>query len=147
MTPLTHVLLGAVIMGDVIAGLFFVRFWKVTGDRFFLFFAASFIGIAVSRVVVDEGVPPFGYEPLGRSGFCPICSSSPAFCIEEHQHKDEPDPLSYGLRACLQGESPVKQLRRIRELTELTILATDGDIGSVQEVYLTIATGRSAIWW
>ncbi len=29
----------------------------------------------------------------------------------------------------------MKQLRRIRELTELTILATDGEIGSVQEVY------------
>jgi sporulation protein YlmC with PRC-barrel domain len=29
----------------------------------------------------------------------------------------------------------VKQLRRIRELTELTILAADGEIGSVQEVY------------
>ena len=65
MTPLTHVLLGAVIMGDVIAGLFFVRYWKITGDRFFLFFAASFIAVAVSRVVVDEDVPPFGYEPFG----------------------------------------------------------------------------------
>jgi uncharacterized protein DUF5985 len=65
MTPLTHVLLGAVIMGDLIAGLFFVRFWKRTGDRFFLFFAASFVAIAVSRVVVDEGIPPFGYEPFG----------------------------------------------------------------------------------
>jgi sporulation protein YlmC with PRC-barrel domain len=29
----------------------------------------------------------------------------------------------------------VKQLRRIRELTELTILAADGEIGSVQELY------------
>jgi len=29
----------------------------------------------------------------------------------------------------------VKQLRRVRELTELTILGTDGEIGSVQEVY------------
>ena len=29
----------------------------------------------------------------------------------------------------------MKQLRRIRELTELTILATDGEIGSLQEVY------------
>ena len=29
----------------------------------------------------------------------------------------------------------MKQLRRIRELTELTILASDGEIGSVQEVY------------
>ena len=65
MTPLTHVLLCAVIMGDVIVGLFFVRFWKLTGDRFFLFFAASFVAIAVSRVVVDENLPPVGYEPLG----------------------------------------------------------------------------------
>jgi hypothetical protein len=65
MTPLTHVLLGAVIMGDLVASLFFVRFWKITGDRFFLFFSASFIAIAVSRVVVDEGIPPVGYEPLG----------------------------------------------------------------------------------
>jgi hypothetical protein len=63
MTPLTQVLLGAVIMGDVIAALFFVRYWKMTGDRFFLFFAASFVAIAVSRVVVDEGLPPVGYEP------------------------------------------------------------------------------------
>jgi hypothetical protein len=65
MTPLTHVLLGAVIMGDIIAGLFFLRFWRITGDRFFLFFAASFVAIAVSRVVVDEQIPPIGYEPLG----------------------------------------------------------------------------------
>ena len=65
MTPLTHILLGAVIMGDLVASLFFVRFWKITGDRFFLFFAASFFAIAMSRVVVDEGIPPFGYEPLG----------------------------------------------------------------------------------
>jgi hypothetical protein len=65
MTPLTHVLLGAVVMGDLIAALFFVRFWKATRDRFFLFFAASFVAIAVSRVVVDEGVPPFGHEALG----------------------------------------------------------------------------------
>jgi Family of unknown function (DUF5985) len=65
MTPVTQVLLGAVIMGDVIVALFFVRYWKLTRDRFFLFFAASFVAIAVSRVVVDEGLPPFGYEPFG----------------------------------------------------------------------------------
>ncbi|HKT35563.1 MAG TPA: DUF5985 family protein [Nitrospira sp.] len=53
MTILTQVLLGAVVMGDAI------------GDRLFLFFAASFAADAVSRVVVDEYVPPFGYEPLG----------------------------------------------------------------------------------
>lgn len=65
MTPLAQILLGAVIMGDLIAALFFVRFWKMTGDRFFLFFSASFVSIAVSRVVVDENVPPFGMEPVG----------------------------------------------------------------------------------
>ena len=65
MTPLTQILLGAVVMGDFIASLFFVRYWKITGDRFFLFFAASFIAIAVSRVVVDEGIPPVGFEPFG----------------------------------------------------------------------------------
>ena len=65
MTPLTHVLLGAVIMGDVVAALFFVRYWKMTRDRFFLFFAASFLAVAVSRLVVDEGIPPLGHEALG----------------------------------------------------------------------------------
>jgi hypothetical protein len=65
MKPVTDILLGAVIMGDVIAAVFFVRYWRLTGDRFFLFFSASFIAIAVSRVVVDENLPPVGYEPFG----------------------------------------------------------------------------------
>jgi hypothetical protein len=65
MMPFTLVLLGAVVMGNAIAALFFVRFWKMTGDRFFLFFAASFVADAVSRVVVDQGIPPFGHEALG----------------------------------------------------------------------------------
>jgi len=58
-------LLGAIVMGDMIAGLFFVRYWKVTGDRFFLFFAASFFAGAISRVIIDEHIPPFGIEPFG----------------------------------------------------------------------------------
>ena len=65
MMAFAHVLLGAVVMGDAVAALFFVRFWKVTGDRFFLFFAASFVADGVSRVVVDQGIPPFGHEALG----------------------------------------------------------------------------------
>jgi hypothetical protein len=65
MKPVTDILLGAVIMGDVIAAVFFVRYWRLTNDRFFLFFSASFIAIAVSRVVVDENLPPVGYEPFG----------------------------------------------------------------------------------
>jgi uncharacterized membrane protein len=34
---------GALIMGHVIAALFFVKFWRRTGDRLFLAFAASFL--------------------------------------------------------------------------------------------------------
>ncbi|MEJ6789102.1 DUF5985 family protein [Brevundimonas sp. BR2-1] len=34
---------GAVIMGHVIAALFFVKFWRRTGDRLFLAFAAAFL--------------------------------------------------------------------------------------------------------
>ena len=63
--PYIDLMLGAIVMGDLIAGLFFLRYWTVTGDRFFLFFAASFAAGAVSRVILDENVPPFGIEPLG----------------------------------------------------------------------------------
>ena len=34
---------GAISMASLVAGLFFLRFWKDTGDRFFLFFAVSFL--------------------------------------------------------------------------------------------------------
>jgi hypothetical protein len=35
-------LLGAIAMASLVAGLFFLRFWKDTKDRFFLFFSISF---------------------------------------------------------------------------------------------------------
>jgi hypothetical protein len=35
----------------LVAGLFFLRFWRKTHDRFFAFFAASFWLMAVHRVV------------------------------------------------------------------------------------------------
>lgn len=59
------ILLGAIVMGDLVAGLFFLRYWRRTGDRFFLFFAASFILGAVSRLVIDEHVPPADNEAMG----------------------------------------------------------------------------------
>ncbi|WP_332659125.1 DUF5985 family protein [Brevundimonas sp.] len=34
---------GAVIMGNVIAALFFLKFWRRTDDRLFLAFAAAFL--------------------------------------------------------------------------------------------------------
>ena len=45
-------MLGAIALGSAVAGLFFLRFWKVTGDRLFLFFALAFFFEALSRVLM-----------------------------------------------------------------------------------------------
>ncbi len=41
---------GATVMGCFVAGLFFLRFWKQTGDRFFAIFAFSFWIFAINRI-------------------------------------------------------------------------------------------------
>jgi hypothetical protein len=38
-----QLLSGAVGMGSLVIGLFFLRFWRNSGDRFFLYFALSFL--------------------------------------------------------------------------------------------------------
>jgi hypothetical protein len=43
-------LLGAIALGTFMAGLFFLRFQRLTGDRLFLFFAFAFFGEMVSRI-------------------------------------------------------------------------------------------------
>ena len=45
-------LLGAIAMACFTASLFFLRFWRKTGDRFFLFFCFSFAIEGVSRVIL-----------------------------------------------------------------------------------------------
>lgn len=45
-------LLGGIATAALVAGLFFVRFWRATGDRFFLFFAVAFWLEASSRVLI-----------------------------------------------------------------------------------------------
>jgi hypothetical protein len=45
-------LLGAIAMASLTIGLFFLRFWKVTGDRFFLFFATSFFIEGINRIIL-----------------------------------------------------------------------------------------------
>jgi hypothetical protein len=58
-------LLGAIAMACLIAGLFFLRFWKQTRDRFFLFFAISFFIEGINRAALgmtgnpNEGQPFF----------------------------------------------------------------------------------------
>ena len=40
---MNQLLAGAVAMGSIVIALFFLRFWRNSGDRFFLYFALSFL--------------------------------------------------------------------------------------------------------
>lgn len=53
---MNDMLLGAIAMASTVAGLFFLRYWRSTGDRFFLFFALSFFIEAINRVVLGPAV-------------------------------------------------------------------------------------------
>ena len=46
---MNHTLLGGIAIGSFIAGLFFLRYWFSTRDRFFLFFMLAFWIEAVNR--------------------------------------------------------------------------------------------------
>ncbi len=58
-------LIGAFIMASIIVSLFFVRFWKTTRDRFFLFFALSFALEGINRIIMEftqtQDQKPFVY--------------------------------------------------------------------------------------
>lgn len=61
-----EMLLGGIATAAIVAGLFFLHFWRATGDRFFLFFAVSFWLEAFSRVLIgvmhgwrEEDAPVF----------------------------------------------------------------------------------------
>jgi hypothetical protein len=62
---MNNLLLGAIAMACFTASLFFLRFWRTTHDRFFLFFAFSFFIEGCSRVMLglihysDEQEPLF----------------------------------------------------------------------------------------
>lgn len=40
---MNHILTGAITMASLVIALFFLRFWRNTGDRFFLYFSLSFL--------------------------------------------------------------------------------------------------------
>lgn len=53
MSPaIVHAMLGATVMGCILAAVFFARFWATTRDRFFGFFTAAFVLLAVNWVRV-----------------------------------------------------------------------------------------------
>jgi uncharacterized membrane protein HdeD (DUF308 family) len=57
-------LLGAIAMACFTASLFFLRFWKTTHDRFFLFFAISFFVEGCSRTLLALNSISNEQEPL-----------------------------------------------------------------------------------
>ena len=47
---MTELFTGAITMGSLVIALFFLRFWRDSGDRFFLYFALSFCIEGVHRL-------------------------------------------------------------------------------------------------
>ena len=43
---------GALVMGNLVAGLFFFRFWKSTRDRLFLIFGWAFVLFGLQRLIL-----------------------------------------------------------------------------------------------
>lgn len=50
-----QIIAGAIAMGSLVIALFFMRFWRSTGDRFFLYFALSFAIEGVHRIYSSLG--------------------------------------------------------------------------------------------
>jgi hypothetical protein len=57
-------LLGAIAMGSAVAGLFFLRSWKRTQDRLFLFFAISFFVEGLNRFALGLSPDPDEARPF-----------------------------------------------------------------------------------
>jgi hypothetical protein len=61
---MNSVLLGAIAMASAVAALFFLRFWRQTKDRLFLFFSLAFAADAITRLGTGIGDLPNEQEPL-----------------------------------------------------------------------------------
>ena len=57
-------LMGGIAIGSLAAALFFWRFWRMTADRFFLYFALSFGVEALDRTILGLSAPLQEQEPL-----------------------------------------------------------------------------------
>ncbi len=51
MPPVNATLVGAIVMAAAVIALFFLRYWRQTGDRFFLYFALAFALEALQRLL------------------------------------------------------------------------------------------------
>ena len=58
---MTEFFSGALTMAGWTAGLFFLRFWRLTHDRLFLFFCLAFWALALNWIAI--GVLEYEHEP------------------------------------------------------------------------------------
>lgn len=49
---LNDIISGFLLAGNLVVSLFFLRFWKRTGDKLFLFFAAAFAILGLQRLLL-----------------------------------------------------------------------------------------------
>jgi hypothetical protein len=61
---MSTLILGALAMASLVAALFFLRFWRHTRDRFFLFFAIAFFVDALDRVALGLTAVAQAHEPF-----------------------------------------------------------------------------------
>jgi hypothetical protein len=45
-----HLMMGAIAMASAVAAIFFLRFWRDTGDRLFLMFSLAFLLLGLTRL-------------------------------------------------------------------------------------------------
>jgi uncharacterized protein DUF5985 len=68
---MTNLVAGAIAMGYLVGGLFFLKFWRQVGDRLFLLFALAFALLAAQRVALalvaetpEAALPLYGLRLL-----------------------------------------------------------------------------------
>lgn len=61
---LQMMLIGGIATASLTVGFFFLRFWKRTGDKFFMFFAASFLVEGINRITQGFASDPNEGRPL-----------------------------------------------------------------------------------
>lgn len=64
MTTLNAILAGAITMASLVIALFFLRFWKTSRDRFFLYLALSFVLQALARFALESQFVPAESHPI-----------------------------------------------------------------------------------
>ena len=52
LTPMFYLLSGLIVMGDLVAALFFAKFWRRSGDMLFAIFAAAFLLLALGQALL-----------------------------------------------------------------------------------------------